>query len=610
LFVAGLALLAVVLIGLNLGLPWINPVAIAPATIKTPPLPALAPSPYGETKREATYTGSEACAECHTQEHASYLKTFHSQSFSRVDPANEPPDGQFTRTDTGRRFESYRAEGQLRHRESLISDAGDVTLVDRPLKYLVGSGRFARTYLAEMDGFLVESPLTWYASLEEWKLSPGFEHRVDGSFSRNVSANCLDCHVGQLERLGPGNRRVEIHELAIGCERCHGPGSLHVARQRLTKEDNDDRLIVNPRELSRELTEAICHQCHLDTEYWIEVRGRRREEFRPGWRWSDFVVNYSSASPASMTVTGHVQQMHASRCYQESDDLTCITCHDPHSPPATAARVDYYRQTCWNCHDDGACGLAAPVRSAKNQNDCIACHMPQSPTDVPHVAFTHHRIGIHGPSPPPAKAAESPGLVPVLNVAHLPELDRQRNSGLVHLQLVGVHAGEKPYQALGLQAEKLLRQVVEGGIGDPAVRTALAQVDFARGDVESARHGADSALAAEDASPSDRAAALRLLARLDLRENNLPPARDRLEQLVQLGLAPDDWFLLGLCRQRQGDGDGAIAAFEKVFEIDPGQPATYRVLIPLYEARGDIKKAGRAREMLKLLESAPSRPAN
>jgi hypothetical protein len=33
--------------------------------------------------------------------------------------------------------------------------------VEVQLKYLVGSGRHSRTYLAELDGFLTESPLTW-----------------------------------------------------------------------------------------------------------------------------------------------------------------------------------------------------------------------------------------------------------------------------------------------------------------------------------------------------------------------------------------------------------------------------------------------------------------
>jgi predicted CXXCH cytochrome family protein len=606
-----LALLALLLAGIALVRPWRSPVADSPVSLDAPPLPALAASPYGESMREATYSGSEVCAECHSQEHASYLETAHSQSFSLVDAGREPPDGQFTHPEKPRHYASYRAHGELRHREFLATAAGEVTLIDRPLKYLVGSGRFSRTYLAELDGFLVESPLTWYASLAAWQLSPGFEDRIDGSFSRSVSANCLYCHVGQLERAGGSDFRMEVHELAISCERCHGPGSRHVARRRLMPEDAGDNLIVNPRKLSRELAEAICQQCHLESKSSVEVRGRRREDFRPGQRWTDFVVNYAADSPPSdMTVTGHVQQMHASRCYQASDDLTCTTCHDPHDSPSPAERADYYRQTCSKCHDDGSCGLLESERIARNQNHCAACHMPQSPTDIPHIAFTHHRIGIHQANPPPVKVAEPTGLVPVLDVAHLPQLDQQRNLGLAYLQLVGDHAGEEGYRALEDRARELLQQAVAGGIRDPAVQTAMALLDVTQGDVAAARGRAESALSASDIAPVDRATAIQLLARLDLRENRLPAARERLEQLVRLWLAPEDWFLLGLCRQRQGDGDGAIAAFEKVLEIDPGEPGTYRSLIPLYEARGAAEKARRARETLQLLETARSPAAN
>ena len=53
-------------------------------------------------------------------------------------------------------------------------------------------------------------------------------------------------------------------EMAIGCERCHGPGELHVKERKakLPIRGSLDDSIVNLRHLSRERQEDICAQCH------------------------------------------------------------------------------------------------------------------------------------------------------------------------------------------------------------------------------------------------------------------------------------------------------------------------------------------------------------
>jgi predicted CXXCH cytochrome family protein len=234
--------------------------------------------------------------------------------------------------------------------------------VDRPLAYLVGSGRFTRTYLVQSDGFFTESPLTWYASLNSWSMSPGYDQADHPSFQREINADCLFCHAGRTEAAGEATGRLKISELAIGCERCHGPGSLHVERhknQAATGLAEGDDSIANPRRLSRELSEAVCHQCHLESAASVTVRGRQRDDFRPGLRWTDFCVNYAyEQSAGKMTVTGHVEQLHRSRCYLADSTLTCITCHDPHQSPTPAEKVAYFRAACLRCHGDGSCRLA------------------------------------------------------------------------------------------------------------------------------------------------------------------------------------------------------------------------------------------------------------
>ena len=200
---------------------------------------------------------------------------------------------------------------------------------------------------------------------------------------------------------------------AIGCERCHGPGELHVTSPTLV--DGQDATIVNPADLEPSIREAVCEQCHLIGRRRVVRALRRSEDFRPGlpfYRfWSAFV---QPASTADNRFIGQVEQMHASRCYiAGKGSLGCISCHDPHRLPARTEKVMYYRDRCLKCHADRGCSLPATARLERNRdNDCAACHMPRlNSADLPHVAMTDHRIMRRAnPDDRPPSQSESPHL--------------------------------------------------------------------------------------------------------------------------------------------------------------------------------------------------------
>src|SRR5262249_53400640 len=132
-------------------------------------LPRYSDSPFLNVGPDAQYIGSAACAGCHTRNHKSYLLTAHSKALSDVDPGLEPPDGSFEHKASGRSYRVYRKDGQLRHEEVLRTAEGqEIARVDLPVRYLVGSGHFSRTYIVEVEGFLHESPITWYTSKSSW----------------------------------------------------------------------------------------------------------------------------------------------------------------------------------------------------------------------------------------------------------------------------------------------------------------------------------------------------------------------------------------------------------------------------------------------------------
>src|SRR5262245_20553746 len=127
------------------------------------PLPPLSSSPFRNTGAEARYVGSESCRSCHQRRTESFRQTGMGSSTAEVDPAKEPPDAVFDHPRSKSRFQITRKDGKLWHRELLLTTgSADVVLAEYPLKYVVGSGIHARTYLVEADGFLMESPVTWY----------------------------------------------------------------------------------------------------------------------------------------------------------------------------------------------------------------------------------------------------------------------------------------------------------------------------------------------------------------------------------------------------------------------------------------------------------------
>ena len=104
------------------------------------PVPPRSKSRFRNAGDNVDYVGSQRCAECHTDQHATWSKTTHSRSMSRVTPGDEPPDAKFAHEKSGRAYEVVRVESRLHHRESLVlQDGTRVPLADHQLDFLVGS---------------------------------------------------------------------------------------------------------------------------------------------------------------------------------------------------------------------------------------------------------------------------------------------------------------------------------------------------------------------------------------------------------------------------------------------------------------------------------------
>jgi predicted CXXCH cytochrome family protein len=571
-----------------------------PTTDQDPfPLSPLASSPFLNTGPGARYVGSAACTSCHQDRHDSFCSTGMGRSMAAVDATREPPDATFEHPLSKRRYQVLRKGGTLWHREFLLTDASqEVLLAEYPLKYVVGSGRHARTYLVEVDGFTVESPVTWYPSREAWDMSPGYDNANQWGFARQIGEGCLYCHAGQAEVVGQTVHKMRITEPVIGCERCHGPGSLHVALRSDPHKSGGpaggiDYTIVKPTHLSRELSEAICQQCHLNAVAIVTNRGRKLTDYRPGLLLQDYFQVYTEQGPSqSMTVVGHVEQMHLSRCYQRSKQFSCLTCHDPHAEPAPENRTAYYNAICTQCHEPQRCKVE-PVRRAKESpdNNCIYCHMPRSKTDIPHLSFTHHRVGVHdravAEGGPPN---HQPELRPFLPFGNLSEIDRKLSLGEAYRSAALAEKDAVRATHFRARALEILTGVHDAGLRDPNLDAGLTQLsaDMGVGDPFAL---AESALARLDLAGQNRCLALLGRARMYAAKKDFAGAASAMREVTQLRRLANDWLQLATYAHAAGDEPAAVEALLTAVHINPRLWTVHRHLAEHFREKGDLEKA-------------------
>lgn len=545
---------------------------------------------------------------------------------AEIDVSQEPPSGEFFHQLSGRYYRIYRDGETLRLRE-FVKDSNDreFILSDHAADYAFGSGNYARMYLIRNEDFLIEAPMTWYPRRNQWGMSAGYEKNAQQEgFGREIGHGCLHCHAGQVEAIGGSSQKLKVMEMAISCERCHGPGSLHVKERKADlpiRGDIDDS-IVNLKHLSRERHEDVCSQCHLSGAADVSVRGRSVADFRPGLKMSDFRISYRVDRPdAAMTVSGQIEQMRLSRCYIESERMTCATCHNPHAVPEAHEKVAYYRNKCLSCHESQSCGLTETKRRVKQPNDnCISCHMPRGPTDIPHFSFTHHRIGIHKDSTKAKeKLTEADSLVPVLDVSHLPKLEQRRLSALANDEFAAKLAGglddesrdDPSYRGLATvfrnRARLSLELVRETGLREPEVEAFFSRLHW-RKNSDRCISFAESALKLKTISPATRQAVLFNLATSYFDQRQFAEALPHLQELVSIQRDSISLMLLAICHQNNGDLLKAEQLILQAIRDSPERADLHTYLATIYQKLQKPEEAHKHLKWARLLEANVPQP--
>jgi len=497
------------------------------------------------------FTGSEVCSGCHPSVYRRYQATPMARSSGATLGAVPAPGG-FQHGASG---VTYRvtADGQLTFTRGPAQGQRELTLY-------IGSGAAARSFLWRRDGFLFEAPVTWYAR-RGWDMSPGYETAPALNLARPIEPECLGCHAtGVRPRAGTPNGYQDppFAEGGVGCERCHGPGRLHVSRA-------GKGAVVNPAKLAPRERNSVCAQCHLTGVERVELAGRSVADYRPGEDLAAYTVSlvWSAPQPDGVHVTSHYERLQTSGCKRGAGEkLWCGSCHDPHATPAAAARASYYRSKCLQCHGSS--------RHARRSPECVSCHMPSRPAhDAPHTVFTDHSIPRRAPQP-----ATEPATGGQRELRPFWGGGGPRELGLAWARLAHREQRAEDYD----RARALLEKAHAQGGRDAALLTVLGYLRDRAGDQDGAAALYERALAID---PSRSEAAVNLGA--------ARAAKGRLDQAIPLwedaarrspGLEAA-WIKLATAYLAAGRKDEARQAVQSCLEYHPDSPLAREILAEL-----------------------------
>jgi Tfp pilus assembly protein PilF len=603
---------ALLLLGIALAVrvsPWAPGGPRATTADRTRPRDLAVDSPYLNARPGVGYVGDAACARCHGEIAAAYREHPMGRSLAQVGgDATGPPLGAAAGLPfeaKGVQYTVERRDGRTVHKASRHrSDGSAFAEVEAEVRYALGSGTRGIAYLIERDGFLFQSPIAWFGQRVRWDLSPGYgEFTAQPNFERPIPAECLACHANQFQPVAGTINRYErpiFQGHAIGCERCHGPGALHVNPAGRSVES--DPTIVNPADLAPALRESVCQQCHLQGSLRFPRAGRRLLDFRPGLPLYRFeaVFLMKKGDRGKFEAVGHVEQMESSRCFRASGgELGCISCHDPHRLPPPSTRAEFYRGRCLECHEQRGCALPAGERRSRGPGeDCVACHMPRlAVTNIPHTAATDHRIARGTPGSVPKGPLVAPGQpadVPLMDyhwgmMTPAERQDADRDLG-VALGLASrlMLAAPPLARFAATKALHRLEAAVRDRPDDLHARESLGHALGILGRREEALRAYQEVLRLEPDHELALRAAGRVLARLR--------RPDQAREALQRAIAVDPWrseyhlAMAEVCAQA-GDWPAALASCREALRINPELLEARSLLIRGYLYSGAPQQA-------------------
>jgi predicted CXXCH cytochrome family protein len=357
--------------------------APAAARAQAPATPAGGPPASG-----ATYVGSQACRRCHTPTYERWSKTRMANVV--VDPKQHPEAvlGDFSRNDPAKNF----------------------TLDDVAFTY---GSKWKQRYFQKVGDDYFPLGGQWDVINRVWRpynVAPNTDwwtaHYPPNNNQRPTGPLCDGCH-----SVNYNLQTKQPTEWNVGCEKCHGPGSQHVARPTVAN-------IVNPAKLDYVRANDTCIQCHSQGEpltnpiegkyYDWPVGFHQGGQLKDFWKLEDHKLGETTFTHFA-DGTGHKNRMQGNDYVQSTmyrRGVTCFSCHDVHGTPNTADLIKPTRDLCLTCHSPTspngphAATLEEHTRHAPGSagSQCVTCHMPQIEQTIANINVRSHTFEFISPN--------------------------------------------------------------------------------------------------------------------------------------------------------------------------------------------------------------------
>ena len=315
----------------------------------------------------AHYTGSKACESCHADIYKRWQKT------PMANVVRDPRE----------------------HPDAILPDlaTNDVAPFTRDQVAFVYGSKWKQRYFTKTGDDYYPLPVQWDIENKKWLKYHVPDTGADwwtayypsSNMQRPTGPTCDGCHSVNYDI-----HTKQVTEWNVGCERCHGPGSEHVAHPSRTN-------ILNPSQMDDVANNDTCIQCHSQGRPpSTPIEGKAYDwpvGYRVGlhladyWQLEDHTLGQTTFTHFA-DGTAHKNRMQGNDYVQSvmyQHGVTCASCHDVHGTGNDAQLRQPAQELCLSCHGPTSpngphtASLAEHThhKDGSAGSQCIACHMPK-----------------------------------------------------------------------------------------------------------------------------------------------------------------------------------------------------------------------------------------
>jgi predicted CXXCH cytochrome family protein len=318
----------------------------------------------------AHYVGSQACEKCHGQIYDTWKKT------PMANIVRDPQE----------------------HPDAIIPDLTTNTVAKftkEQVAFVYGS-IWKQRYFTKVGDDYFPLPAQWEIANHKWSkyLVPNggdwwAQFYPPDNMKRPTGPTCDGCHSVNYDI-----HTKRVSEWNVGCERCHGPGSAHVAHPSRSN-------ILNPSHMNYVAASDTCIQCHSQGQPLTNpIEGKYYDwpvGYHVGLKLQDFwkledrklgETNFYYFADG----TAHKNRMQGNDFVQSvmyRRGITCFDCHNVHGTDNYAQLRKPAEKLCLDCH--GPLSPNGPRTATLEEHthhkagtpasQCVTCHMPKIETE-------------------------------------------------------------------------------------------------------------------------------------------------------------------------------------------------------------------------------------